>query len=97
MENPRLEVELELWLVAGTTATAMGDPRCTCELYRSSWQRQILNPLSEATQILMGTSRVHYRWATMGTPPLGFNASTKNHFWWISNDCDGLQKAHTVC
>ena len=37
------------------------------------WQRQILNPLSEArdrTWIFMDTSRVRYHWATMGTPKI---------------------------
>ena len=37
----------------------------------SSWQCQILNPLSKTrdrTLILMDTSWIHYRWATMGTP-----------------------------
>ena len=30
------------------TATAMQHPSCTCNLHHSSWQRRILNPLSEA-------------------------------------------------
>ena len=41
------------------------------DLHHSSWQHQILNPLSEArdgTHILMGTSWVHYRWVTVRTP-----------------------------
>ena len=41
MEVPRLGVELELQLLAYITAAAMRDPT-------SSWQHQILNPLSEA-------------------------------------------------
>ena len=45
--------------VAGcTTATATLDPSCICNLYRSLWQLQILNPLSKArgqTHILMDT------------------------------------------
>ena len=35
---------------------------CDCNLYHSSWQRQILNPLSEArdqTRVLMDSSQVH--------------------------------------
>ena len=63
MEVSRLGVELELWLPADTTATAMQDPSLVCDLHYSSWQCQILNPLSEGrdqTQILMGTSRVCY-------------------------------------
>jgi len=47
--------------VAYTTATAILDPSCICDLHHSSRQRWILNPLSEArdqTCILMDTSRV---------------------------------------
>ena len=61
MEVPRLGVKTELQLPAYTTATAMPDPSCTCDLHHSSWQRQIINPLSEArdkTHILMDTGRV---------------------------------------
>ena len=50
MEVPRLGIELELQLPASTTATATatGDPDCVCDLPRSSGQRRVLNPLSEA-------------------------------------------------
>ena len=48
MEVPRLGVELALQLPACTTATATPDPNCICDLCRSLWQCQILNPLSEA-------------------------------------------------
>ena len=41
-------VVLELQLLAYTTATATSDPSLICDLYHSSWQCQILNPLSEA-------------------------------------------------
>ena len=61
VEVPRLGVQLELQLPAYTTATATSDPRCIYDLHHSSWQHQILNPLSEArgqTHILMDTSRV---------------------------------------
>ena len=71
MEIPRLGVELELQPPAYTTATAMQDLSCICDLHHSSWQHQILNPLSQArdwTCILMDTSRVRYGWATTGTP-----------------------------
>ena len=56
MEVPRLGVKLELQLPAYPTPTATLDPSCICDLYHSSWQSQILNPLSEArdpTRILM--------------------------------------------
>ena len=48
MEVLRLEVESELQLPAYTTATAMPDVSLVCDLLHSSWQRRILNPLSEA-------------------------------------------------
>ena len=48
MKVPRLGVKLELQLLAYTIATAMQDLRCICDLHYSSWQCQILNPLSEA-------------------------------------------------
>ena len=60
-EVPRLGVELELQLPAYTTDRAMRDSSCICDLHPSSWQCQILNPLSGArdgTCVLM-----HPRWA----------------------------------
>ena len=48
MQVPRLGVQSELQLLAYTTATATLDPSCICDLHHSSWQRQLLNPLSEA-------------------------------------------------
>ena len=63
MEGLRLGVELELQLPAYTTATAMLDLSCVCDWHHSSWQGQILNPLSEArdqTCILMDTGQVCY-------------------------------------
>ena len=60
MEVPRFGVKLELDLPAYTTATK--DPSCMCDLHHSSWQRQVLNLLSEArdrTCVLMDTSQVH--------------------------------------
>ena len=47
-EIARLGVEWELQLPAYTTATTIPDPRLICKLHHSSWQHQILNPLSEA-------------------------------------------------
>ena len=58
MEVPRLGVELELPLLAYTTATATLDPTLICHLYRSLQQRWILNLLIEArdpTCILIDT------------------------------------------
>ena len=56
-----------------TTATATWDPSHICDLHHNSRQRRILNPPSEArdrTGVLVNTSRVLYRQATMGTPGL---------------------------
>ena len=47
MEVPSLGVELELYLLAYTTATAILDPSLICDLHHSSRQGRILNPLSE--------------------------------------------------
>ena len=47
MEVPRAGVELELQLLAYTTAIATLDPSCICNLHYSSRQLRILNPLSE--------------------------------------------------
>ena len=53
MEVPRLGVELELQLQAYTTAIARRDLSHVCDLYHSSQQHQILNPLSKASWILI--------------------------------------------
>ena len=61
MEVPRLGMESELHLLVYTTATAMQDPSCICELHHSSWHCWILNLLNEAkdqTCLLMDTCRV---------------------------------------
>ena len=66
MQVPRLRVESELQLQAYTTATAMQDLSCVCNLHYRSWQWQICNPLSEArdqTCIIKDTS-----WFIMAKP-----------------------------
>ena len=71
MEFPRLGFQSELQLPTYATATAMQDSSHICNLHHSSWQRQILNPLSEAgdqTCKLMVTSQIHFYCTTMGTP-----------------------------
>ena len=71
MEVPRLGAESELLLPAYTTATATPDPSLVCDLYHSSQQHWILNPLSKAkdrTCNLMVPSQIHFHWAMTGTP-----------------------------
>ena len=61
MAVPRLGVKSELHLPAYAIAIATRDLSCLCNLYSSSWQRWIPNPLSEArdqTHILMDPSQV---------------------------------------
>ena len=61
MEVPRPGVESELQLPAYTTAIAMPDQSHIFELYHSSQQYQILNPLSKArdqTCVFMDTGQV---------------------------------------
>ena len=48
MEVSRIELKLELELLAYTTATKTQDLSHVCDLHHSSWQRRILKPLSEA-------------------------------------------------
>ena len=57
-------------LLASTPATVTGNPSLTCDIYHSSWQCQIPDPLSEArdrTHILMYPSRICFCCTTMGT------------------------------
>ena len=85
-EVPRLGVELELQLPAYTTATATRDPSHICDLHHSSWQCQILKPLSNArgrTHILMDTSRICFCCATSGTPAVGFLTQCATAGTWI--------------
>ena len=49
----------------------MPDPSCTFDLHHSSWQRWIINPLSEAkdkTYILMDANQIHFHQTTMAIP-----------------------------
>ena len=75
MEVPGLEVKSEVQLPAYTTATATQDLSLVCDLHlhRSSRQRQILNPLSEArdrTCNLTVPGRVRVRGTMRGSPLL---------------------------
>ena len=63
VEVPRLGVKSELQLPADTTATATPDWSHVFDLHHSSWQCEILNPLSKArdrTRNLMVPSRIHF-------------------------------------
>ena len=63
----QLGAELELQLPAYTTVLAIPDPYCICDLYHSSLQWWILNPLIEArdrTRIIMVTSWICFWCAT---------------------------------
>ena len=71
MEVLSLGVKLELQLLAYTTVIAMQDPSHVCDLHHSSWQCQILKPLSKArdrTRNLVVPSQIHFCCATAGTP-----------------------------
>ena len=71
MEVPRLRVQSELLPPVYTTATATPDLSSVYNLHHRSWQRQILNLLSEArdrTRYLMVLSRMRFHCATTGTP-----------------------------
>ena len=46
VDVPRLGVELELQPPAYARATETSNPSHICDLHHSSWQLQILNPLS---------------------------------------------------
>ena len=51
MEIPRLGVEVELQLLAYTTATAIQDLSQVCKLHHSSQQREILNLMSKGLNL----------------------------------------------
>ena len=62
MEVPRIGVELELQLLAYTTATATQELSHICDLHQSSLATLVLNPLYKAmdqTRILVDASWMH--------------------------------------
>ena len=77
----------------------MPDLSHICNLHRSSWHHQILNPLSknrDQTHILMETSWVlnprflwSPHWATMGTP--------ENLFWYLNGFLDKVRDLKKKC
>ena len=99
MEVSRLGVQLELQLLAYTTAIATPDLSHVCNLQHSSWQRQIANPLSEdrdGSHILMDTSRIRFCCAIVGTPLFNFrNWSTLTSVLNQSPDCLKLSRFQT--
>ena len=81
MEVYRLGVKLELQLLVYTTATPTQDPSHVCSLHHSSWQRQILNPLSRARNgnwVLMDASYIRFCRTTMGTPSFSLRIGKRN-------------------
>ena len=88
MEVPRLEVELELQMLADATATAMQDLSRVRNLRHSSWQRRILNPLVEVgdrTCNLMVPSQICFHCTMMGTPVL---KHLNGHMWLVAITLD---------
>ena len=86
MEVPRLGINSELQLLVYTTATAiaMPDLNCIFNLYHSSWQRWIPDPLSKArdgTCILLDTRFIHFCCAIMGTPYILRLLYTSSRLW----------------
>jgi len=70
VEVPRLGVNSELQLPPYITAIATRDLSQVCDLHRSSWQLQILNPLSETkdwTRNLMVPSWICFHCSITGT------------------------------
>ena len=87
LEVPRLGVKSELQLLAYTTATAMPEPSCVCDLHHSLWKRQILNPLSKArdqTHILTDNNQVLNPLSHNRNPPhfsIFYKAPTIKMLW----------------
>ena len=98
MEVPRLGVKSELQLLVYATATATQDPSHIFNLYHSSQQCQIPDPLSKArdrTHVFMDTSLRHYHWATMGTPKFLFIFFVEVEWIYIIMLVSGVQ--HSDC
>ena len=76
----------ELCLLAYTTATATPDLSQVCDLYSSSQQCWIFNPLNKSKDqslVLMDTRQIRYYWATMGT--LNLLNRIKTFSWFTHN------------
>ena len=71
MDASRLGLQLELQLLAYTTATATPDPSQICDLCHSLWQRWLLNPPSKGWNLhLHGYSRALNPLSPQWEPPL---------------------------
>ena len=84
--------QIEATAAGLATATTARDLSRICNPTQSSQQHQILNPLSEArdwTHILMGPSRVNFRWATTGTQ----SNLVFNHYISMCNICKRKKNA----
>ena len=95
MEVPRLGIESELQLQAYTTATAMLDLSCICDLRCSLQQHWILNSLSEArdqTLIFMDTSWVLNPLSHHGNPwvPPKLISTTLTNIYCLFPSCQAL-------
>jgi len=78
MEVPRLGVQMELQLLAYTTATVISVPSRVFNLHHSSWQLRILNLLSEArdrTQNLLVPNQIRF-----AAPQLELHKTFKSRF-----------------
>ena len=83
MEIPRLGVESELQPPAYTTAIATWHLSLLCDLYHSSWQHWILNPLSQArdrTRVLTDTHQDHNLLRHSGNSLFHTVSKTFHHF-----------------
>ena len=72
----------------------MRDPSFVCKLHHSSRQCRILNPLSEArdrTGNLMVPSRIHFLWATTGTPSSSMSCTSVSS----TEACVDIPTGHT--
>ena len=81
------KVQLELQLLAHTTAKATPALSHICNLHHSSWQCWILNPLSKArdqTRILVNTSQIHFCFVAVRTPNFHFLSGTRVYTQYIS-------------
>ena len=100
MEVPKLGVELKRQLPTYTTATALWNPSCICNLHHSSWQCWIPDPLSGArdqTCVLMDTSWICFCCATTGTPTREVYSVEEPSWWALSANPSSVAKWQVTC